>query len=241
MNLVVLTIGHAEIWQGLYRAGFVYDVVWILPFAFYPWAAAAAPASTQVDAEEADPAATRSRPWVVFGALGLTPLLDFGLRSALPLGPLEGYRDLFTAITILSVFPLLMARLAVEHGQARQADGKWRLLSTAIEQADDLILITTPHGRVEHANGAFCRGLGYDPTEVVRMTSGDFLADESRSQLEAVAESVRASGVWRGTMVRCRKDKTAFLASSAVVALSDHQGRMTHFVDVGRDITRHRG
>jgi hypothetical protein len=43
VNLVILSIGQVELWQGLYRAGFVYDIVWILPFAFYPWAAAAAP------------------------------------------------------------------------------------------------------------------------------------------------------------------------------------------------------
>src|SRR5262249_17474665 len=42
VNLVILTVSNAEIWQGLYRPGFVYDVIWIMPFAFYPWAAAAA-------------------------------------------------------------------------------------------------------------------------------------------------------------------------------------------------------
>src|SRR5260221_3353993 len=36
VNLVILSITNAEIWQGMYRPGFVYDVIWIMPFAFFP-------------------------------------------------------------------------------------------------------------------------------------------------------------------------------------------------------------
>src|SRR5204863_390390 len=117
VNFIILSITNAEIWQGIYRSGFVYDVVWIMPFAFYPWAATLAPSSAEADADQEDRAITPSRPWIVFGALGLIPLADYGLRRAFPLGPLEGFRDLFTAITVFSVLPLLMARLAVERGE----------------------------------------------------------------------------------------------------------------------------
>jgi PAS domain S-box-containing protein len=236
VNLVIVTIGHAEIWQGLYRAGFVYDIVWILPFAFYPWAAAAAPASLPVSVDDQSVEPTPSRPWVVFSAVALIPVLDLALRPVLPLGLLEGYRDLFTAITVLSVLPLLMARLAVERGGAREADEKRRLLSAAVEQADDLILITDPRGRVEHANGAFCRALGYDRSDVARMRIAQFLADESTPDLDTMAAAVSAGDVWRGTLVHRRHDNTEFFAAAAVVPLSLDK-HITHFVGVERDIT----
>ena len=235
---VMLSIANVAIWQGLYRSGFVYDIIWIMPYAFYAWAAWQAPTSADVDSETERHALTPSRPWVVFTALGLIPLFDYGLRQALPLGPLEAYRDLSTAITIFSVLPLLMARLAVEHGEAQQADRKRRLLAAATEQADELISIIRPDGRMEHANDAFCRTLGFKPAEVVQMTAADFLAEQSRSQVETIVEAVRVDGIWRGTIVRRRRDGSNFLSSCTVTSLADDTGRITQLVGVERDITR---
>ena len=238
VNGVMLSISNLAIWQGLYQSGFVYDVIWIMPYAFYAWAAAQAPTSAEVDSETERHALTPSRPWVVFIALCLIPLFDYGLRQVLPLGPLETYRDLSTAITIFSVLPLLMARLAVEHGEAQQADRKRRLLAAATEQADELISIIKPDGTMEHANDAFCRVLEYKPTEVVQMDAGDFLAEQSRTQVDTIVEAVRADGIWRGTLVRRRRAGTTFLTSCTVTSLADDTGRITQLVGVERDITR---
>jgi len=237
VNFIILSITNWEIWNGMYRSGFVYDFVWILPFAFYPWAASQAPTSAEADAQQDDRGITPSRPWIVFGALGLVPLLDYGLRVLLPLGALEGFRDLFTAITVFSVLPLLMARLAVERGEAQQADSKRRLLAAATEHADDLICVTSAAGRIEHANSAFCRALGYPLSALIGMKMTELLADQSRSQLDAIGETVRSGGVWRGTLVRRRQDKSTFLSSSTVVSLFNDGGSVTHFVGVERDIT----
>lgn len=238
VNGVMLSISNLAIWQGLYKSGFVYDVIWIMPYAFFAWAAAKAPTSAEVDSDTERHALTPSRPWVVFIALCLIPIFDYGLRQALPLGPLETYRDLSTAITIFSVLPLLMARLAVEHGEAQQADRKRRLLAAATEQADELISIIKPGGAMEHANDAFCRVLGYKPTEVVQMDAGDFLAEQSRTQVDTIVDAVRADGIWRGTLVRRRRDGTTFLTSCTVTSLADDTGRITQLVGVERDITR---
>jgi len=238
VNAIILSIANLAIWQGLYRSGFVYDVIFIMPYAFYPWAASLAPPSAEVDLETERHALTPSRPWIVFSALCLIPLFDYGLRQVLPLGPLEGFRDLSTAITIFSVLPLLMARLAVEHGEAQQADRKRRLLAAATEQADELISIMRPDGGMEHANQAFCRMIGYEPAEVVQMEAEDFLADQSRSQLGTIADAARKDGIWRGTLVRRRQDGSTFLTSCTITALADDGGRVTQLVGVERDVTR---
>jgi PAS domain S-box-containing protein len=238
VNTVVLSIANLGILQGLYRSGFVYDVIWIMPFAFYPWAAAHAPTSAEVALETERHALTPSRPWVIFSALGLIPLFDYGLRQSLPLGPVEGFRDLSTAITIFSVLPLLMARLAVQHGEAQQADRKRRLLAAATEEADELISIMRPDGGIEHANDAFCRTMGYPSAEVVQMAAADFLADHGHSLVSTIADAVRSDGVWRGTLVRRRRDGSTLLTSCTVTSLADDAGRITQLVGVERDITR---
>jgi PAS domain S-box-containing protein len=230
----ILTISNPQIAQGLYRSVFVYDVLWILPFAFFAWAAAAAPTSDEAASEHEDHEGTPSRPWVVFGSLCLVPIIDYGLRRVYPPGPLEGFREVFTAITIFSILPLLMARLAVERGEAQQADSKRKILAAATEQAEDLISIVTADGKMEHANAAFSRALGYPPNELARMNAADCIDDAS---LEAVTEAVRTTGVWRGTLRRRRKDGSTFPSASSWVALNDDHGRLVHLVAVEHDIT----
>src|SRR5262249_49474634 len=154
-----------------------------------------------------------------------------------PPGPVEGFRGLLGCITIISVLPLLMARLVVERGEAQNSDRRRRLLAAAIEQAEDLITIVGADGRMEHANSAFCRALGATPQEVARSRASEFLSEESRTQSEAIAESVRRHGVWRGTLSRRRMDNSTFLSSSTVVSLNDDRGQLTHLVGVEHDIT----
>jgi PAS domain S-box-containing protein len=238
VTFVILTISDLGILEGLYWSGGVYDVIWILPFAFFAWAAASAPSSHEEDPAVAGLALTPSRPWVVFGALAALPILDFGLRQLIPVEPsLEGFRDLSMVITIFSVLPLLMARLAVENSDARRADGRRLLLAAAMEQADDLISIMTPDGQIEYANAAFCRTFGYDSKEVSHLTAIDFLAEESRPQFDAIRTTAPTTQAWRGTLVRRRKNQSTFNSSCSIVALTDGTGRVTNLVAAERDTT----
>ncbi|MFI5179360.1 MAG: hypothetical protein ACHQO8_12380, partial [Vicinamibacterales bacterium] len=85
VGFATLTLSNIESGQGLYRSGFVYDFTWILPFAFFPWAASRAPASDAADSATAAPEEmTRPRPWVIFTAVALLPFLDYGLRRLVP-------------------------------------------------------------------------------------------------------------------------------------------------------------
>jgi PAS domain S-box-containing protein len=238
VHFLTLTISSTEIWRGLYQSVFVYDLLWILPFAFYAWAAASAPASDETAADDEERVVSPARPWIVFGALALIPLADFGLQQVVPMGAAGERRGLFTVITVCSVLPLLMARLVVTHGEARQAESKRRLLAAATEYADDLITIMRTDGRMEHANGAFCRAVRSTPQDVAVRRTVDFLAEQSRSQIDAITDAIRAAGVWRGTLVRCRQDQSTFLSSATIVSLTDDAGAATHWVAIERDITQ---
>ena len=66
------------------------------------------------------------------------------------------------AVAIVSVLPLLMARLAVERAELRQVDAKLRLMGAAVEEANELIVIVSRDGQIRHANRAFCQAVGYD-------------------------------------------------------------------------------
>jgi PAS domain S-box-containing protein len=237
VNFITLTLSNIGIWQGAYRPGFVYDFAWILPLAFYPWAASQAPASPPSGDEPEQAPRTPSRPWVIFATLTLIPIIDYALRRAVPVAAIGGSRDLSTAVTIVSVLPLLLARLAVERAELRRTDDRLRLLAAAVEQADELILILTADGRFFHANDAFCRALGYTRSELRTVDPHTLLGETSKVDIDAAEAALATSNVWRGGLVRRRKDGTTFPSSCVIVSLVDARDRVTHIVTVERDVT----
>jgi PAS domain S-box-containing protein len=240
VSFVTLTISNAGAGQGAYRTAFVYDFTWILPFAFFPWAATLAPASKEMDvADEEEDALARPRPWVIFTAVALLPFLDYGLRRVAPDEAFSGFRDLSTAITIISVLPLLVARIAAERAELQQAGATMRLMAQVIEQAKDLILIMTADGRCRHANEAFCSAMSCTREELLTRRPRDLMANDTISA-EDIQSAVRSAGTWRGAVTRTRADGSSFPVSATVVALRDDGGTVTHFVSVERDISEER-
>src|ERR671913_16606 len=236
ISFITLTLGNAQIWQGFYQSASLGDAVWILPFAFYPWAASEAPRSqiSRIDADEAQ--AATSRPWVIFIGLALLPLIDYGLRRAVPAGPLAPFQDLSMAVAIVSVLPLLMARLAVERAELRQVDAKLRLMGAAVEEANELIVIVSSDGHIRHANRAFCQAVGYELADLIDESRAAVVADESIAKLEEV-KKVTKGQAWNGTIVHRRADGSTFQAACAIVPLTNDQGVVTHYVQMERDIT----
>jgi PAS domain S-box-containing protein len=236
-----LTLSNIEIGEGIYQSGFVYDFTWILPFAFFPWAATSAPASEPIDdiAGE-DEELARPRPWVIFTAVALLPFLDFGLRHLLPDEASKSFRDLSTAVTLISVLPLLVARIAAERAELQQASSTTKLLAEVIEQARDLILVLTPDGRCRHANAAFCRAVGRSREELMTMGARELLAHETLTAGDIQASAAREGGAWRGTVMRTRKDGSTFPVSASIVPVIGPTGKATHIVSVEQDISEER-
>jgi PAS domain S-box-containing protein len=98
-------------------------------------------------------------------------------------------------------------------------------------------MITGADGRLEHANRAFRRALGCESEELAGAPLETFLAPESGPLRREIMEEVEGRGLWRGTLVRRRRDGSTFPASCTVVSLRDEQGRLTHYVGVERDMT----
>src|SRR5215471_18269656 len=240
VSLVTLTLSNVETALVEYHSAFMYDLTWILPFAFYCWAVSHAPESPTEEAEAADSAELiRPRPWVIFAAVALLPFIDFGLRRIAPNQAFEGFRDLSTALTIMSVLPLLIARIAAERGELQQASSTTRLLAQVIEQAHDSILVVGPDGRCRHANEAFCRATGFSRRELMRRHARDLMVHEGISA-EDIAGVVRLGGAWRGTLTRTREDGSTFPVMASVAGIVDDKGETTNIVSIERDISEER-
>jgi len=158
------------------------------------------------------------------------------LRLAVPAGAFAPFQDLSMAVAIVSVLPLLMARLAVERAELRQVDAKLRLMGAAVEEANELIVIVSRDGQIRHANRAFCNAVGYDLADLIDQSRTAVIADESIAKLEE-AKKVTNGQAWNGTVVHRRSDGSTFQAACAIVPLTNDQGKVTHYVHMERDIT----
>jgi two-component system NtrC family sensor kinase len=170
--------------------------------------------------------------WVVWATLGLALVL-----SAISFAGWSIDELLFgLAVAIVSVLPLLMARLAVESAELRQVDTKLRLMGAAVEEANELILIISSDFIIQHANRAFCDATGYALADLIGRSPRTLLGDESLVKLEELRR-LNKGETWNGTLTHKRKDASTFQAACAIVPLTDEAGRVTHLVQMERDIT----
>ena len=168
----------------------------------------------------------------------LIPLIGYGSLVVQPLGGGgDAFRTLLTGLMTVAGLALLTLRLAAQGSELQRADARLRLLAAATEQTADLILITRADGGFEHANDAFVRALGYTRAELGAFSFSDLMERGFQGVGDQIPAHVRERGIWRGTLMRRRRDGATFPASCTVVGLKDDTGAITHFVGVERDIT----
>ena len=221
--------------RGHYQIGTIYDLAWILPFLCYAGAALAAPDSPAETASVDVPSPVLHAA-VSFVPVFLIPLVGYATLYIQPLGGAgDAFRALLTGLMTVVGLGLLTLRLAAQGGELQRADARMRLLAAATEQTRDLILITRANGEVEHANDAFVRAVGYSRQELAALKLADLMERGFSILGDHIASEVRVRGVWRGTLLRRRRDGTTFPAACTVVGLTDSAGAITHFVGVERD------
>lgn len=237
LAFVTLTALSFATLRGTYQTGSPTDVGWMLPFWFIAWAAATAPASAAEPRTFVAAPVRQDSPLLLYAALLSVAILGYGLRYVLPLGDaVDRMRDLATAFTLIAGIALVMIRLRVEQHAVDRANERVRLLATACEHAGELIIVSQGR-RVVYANDAFCRALGYARDELTSLTGDDFVAPESRDEIPALRERMRARNVVRATTKLARKDGTTFPASWSATAIPDAHGRIQYVVGVIRDMT----
>jgi PAS domain S-box-containing protein len=223
--------------KGGYRTGSATSVGWMLPFWFSAWAAATAAASPAELASSIAQPRRLSQPRVLFIAIVLVPIVGYGVRFLVPLGdPLDGWRDLVTAFTVVTGLGFIMMRFRVEQRAVDSANERVRLLATACEQSTELVVVA--HGNtIVYANEAFCRETGYSRDELEALTPAQLVAGESVPATVPAVERLQRRERVRLMLVLARKDGTTFRAECAAAPIVAPDGTSTHFVAVVRDLT----
>jgi PAS domain S-box-containing protein len=117
-------------------------------------------------------------------------------------------------------------------------DKERRLLTAAIEQAAESVIITDSEGTIVYVNPGFEQTTGYSRAEAVGQSPRLLKSGEqSASFYQTLWAELKAGRKWRGRLVNQRKDGTLCTVDSSIAPVRDENGRVVNYVDVQRDVT----
>jgi len=122
--------------------------------------------------------------------------------------------------------------------QFKRSEEMLRMLSLAVEQSPESIVITNVEGRIEYVNEAFIRTSGYSQDEVIGQNPRILNSGKAPPEIYATMWSALAEGQpWKGEFYNRRKDGSEYIEFAIITPIRQPDGRITHYVAVKEDIT----
>ncbi|MEW6265647.1 MAG: response regulator [Thermodesulfobacteriota bacterium] len=132
-----------------------------------------------------------------------------------------------------------MLQLEEEVRTRRQAEGQMLRFKTAIENADESILLIDADGLVEYVNPAFERTTGYSRNEVLGRPPSFLLSESPRTdQTGENRYCIRDDKSWRGHLTNKTKTGKTIEFEVTVSPLPGESGDNRGYVSIMRDVTQ---
>ncbi|OPZ07116.1 MAG: Blue-light-activated protein [candidate division BRC1 bacterium ADurb.BinA292] len=143
-----------------------------------------------------------------------------------------------------------IAKPATEHGEVvyygvtlditerRAMERERNLLAEALNQADEMIIVTDAAGRIVYVNPAFERITGYRREEALGQTPRLIKSGHHHpSHYQGLWGTIREGRVWRGHFINRRRNGEMFEQFATITPVLNDQRQVTHFIGVQRDIS----
>ncbi len=115
------------------------------------------------------------------------------------------------------------------------------ILSRAIEQTAESILITRSDGTIVYANPACEKISGYSRAEMLGQTPRLFKSGKHPEAFyEQLWKTVGSGNVWQGSTINRRKNGTFYEEATTITPVRDAQGRILNYIASKRDVTHER-
>ena len=122
---------------------------------------------------------------------------------------------------------------------AREAAARQiRMLSQAVEQSPESIVITNLDAEIEYVNHAFLLATGYSRDEVIG--SNPRILHSGRTPVESYAslwEALKQGRTWQGEFYNRRRDGSEYIEFAVISPICQADGRITHYLAIKEDIT----
>ena len=122
--------------------------------------------------------------------------------------------------------------------QRQRTSTQLRKLAQVVEQNPDSIVITNLNLEIEYVNQAYLKQTGYKANELIGYSPEIKRTGKTPEETIRSMELAYKSGQnWQGELINRRKDGSEFIESILIVPLRQTDGRVTHYVGIGSDIT----
>ncbi len=123
----------------------------------------------------------------------------------------------------------------------KQAEAEIRMLSMAIDQSPNTVLITDLAGNTVYVNDSFVRNNGYTREEILGHNPKLLMSGKTpEATYRSLWQTLEAGNPWKGEFINKRKDGTERIKAATIVPLRDAQGQVSRYVAVLDDITERR-
>jgi PAS domain S-box-containing protein len=131
--------------------------------------------------------------------------------------------------------------IGVDVTERNRHEAERALLSTVIEQAEENVLITDHRRTIIYINPAFERSSGYICEELKGKKLKALRSDQHDEDFYQTTKTILDRGeVWMGVIINRGKNGTNFEIEGTISPIRSHSGEITHYVAVGRNMSRFR-
>ncbi len=125
--------------------------------------------------------------------------------------------------------------------ERKRDEARLQMLSSAVEQTADSVLITDVRGTIEYVNPAFEATTGYSSAEAVGRKPNILKSGLQNSEYyRGLWSTILRGEPFRGTTINRKKNGDLYHAEQTITGIKDRKGTVTHFVSVLKDMTERR-
>ena len=122
--------------------------------------------------------------------------------------------------------------------ERRQAEVERNQLMLAIEQSDDIVVITDAEANIQYVNPAFERITGYDRDEVMGQNPRILQSGRHTDAFyRKMWETLLSKKSWSGQLINKRKSGSIYTEDATISPVCDRQGNIVNYVAAKRDVT----
>ncbi len=120
----------------------------------------------------------------------------------------------------------------------KKISNKLKMLAQAVEQTDDMVMITDKEGIITYVNDAYIIQSGYRHNELIgktpRVVKSDMHNKEFYEKLWAIISSGQS---FSGTIINKKKNKDLYHIEATITPIIDNKNEITSYVATAKDIT----
>ncbi|MCL5976928.1 MAG: ATP-binding protein [Nitrospirae bacterium] len=118
----------------------------------------------------------------------------------------------------------------------RKSHESEHLITQAVEESGDGVVIANKRGVIEYVNPAFERITGYAETEFIGKNLISRIGQEEFK--DNILKNINLGNVWSDTILTKKKDGKEYLEHVSIIPVKNAKGETIKFVSISRDVTK---